>query len=82
MVKTIFDQKRYSLQTYLFFTFVYTGQFCEEEIDECQTQPCQNGGTCTDLLNSYECNCDGTGFSGDNCEDRKYCKKHRRLIGP
>ena len=29
--------------------------------------PCQNGGTCVDGINSYNCNCN-VGYSGDNCE--------------
>ena len=37
------------------------------DIDECGTAPCQNGGTCTDMVNSYSCSC-ATGFEGDNCE--------------
>ena len=27
------------------------------EIDECLPRPCENGGTCTDLVNGYHCNC-------------------------
>lgn len=44
----------------------YTGEKCEQEIDECQGDPC-NGGHCTDLLNDYSCNCTNTGFYGDHC---------------
>ena len=25
------------------------------DIDECASQPCQNGGTCVDMLNKFEC---------------------------
>lgn len=50
----------------------YTGQYCDEEIDECESAPCLNGGVCTDLVNGYACECDGTGYSGENCEVRKY----------
>ncbi|XP_035688112.1 von Willebrand factor D and EGF domain-containing protein-like [Branchiostoma floridae] len=36
----------------------YTGQWCEHEIDECQSNPCHNG-TCVDLVNGFNCTCDG-----------------------
>ena len=35
----------------------YFGRNCEMEIDECLPRPCENGGTCTDLVNEYHCNC-------------------------
>jgi len=25
--------------------------------NECQSNPCQNGGTCEDLYNAYQCHC-------------------------
>ena len=31
-------------------------------------QPCQNTGTCHDLVNNYRCDCI-TGFNGTNCEN-------------
>ena len=37
------------------------------DIDECQSQPCQNNGTCQNLAGGYLCNCKA-GFSGFNCE--------------
>ena len=40
--------------------------YCEKETDECGSIPCQNGGTCTDLLNNYTCDCI-VGFDGYNC---------------
>lgn len=36
------------------------------DIDECVSQPCQNNGTCIDLINGYTCTCTD-GFSGINC---------------
>ena len=36
--------------------------------DPCLGDPCQNGGTCTNISSSdYVCNC-GQGFTGLNCE--------------
>ena len=40
------------------------------DIDECSPNPCKNGGTCTDGLNSYSCSCQ-VGYEGDNCEISK-----------
>ena len=42
------------------------GKNCTE-IDECSSNPCANGATCTDLINDYECAC-VDGYEGDNCE--------------
>ena len=37
----------------------YTGNYgyCESEVIECMSTPCQNGGSCMDLINSYTCYC-------------------------
>ncbi|XP_070578928.1 uncharacterized protein [Ptychodera flava] len=37
------------------------------DIDECESEPCLNGGTCTDDVNVYTCAC-AEGYSGTNCE--------------
>ena len=37
------------------------------DINECYTNPCQNGGTCKDAVNSYTCQCK-PGYQGYNCE--------------
>ena len=42
----------------------YTGDFCQTDIDECETQPCLSGGTCTDRVNNFTCDCSDTGMSG------------------
>lgn len=43
----------------------FKGLYCEENINDCLTETntsrCQNGGKCIDGINSYECNCTGTG---------------------
>lgn len=36
----------------------------------CDSNPCQNGGSCSPVVstNTYQCDCTGTGFQGDLCE--------------
>ena len=41
------------------------------DIDDCQPQPCQNNGTCHDLVNDYRCDC-VAGFNGTKCENGMY----------
>ena len=41
------------------------------EVNECQSNPCLNGGTCVDGLKSYRCICSER-YTGDNCELREY----------
>ncbi|KAI8488027.1 hypothetical protein Bbelb_341450 [Branchiostoma belcheri] len=36
------------------------------EFDDCHSDPCENGGTCTDGLDTYTCECT-PGWTGDNC---------------
>jgi Notch-like protein len=58
----------------------YTGALCESNIDECERNPCQNDGTCKELLiprfnssfnasewRGYHCTCP-SGYTGSNCE--------------
>ncbi|CAF1226026.1 unnamed protein product [Rotaria sordida] len=35
----------------------YTGAYCENNINECASNPCLGGGTCYDLVNAYACFC-------------------------
>ncbi|XP_052682659.1 fibropellin-3-like [Crassostrea angulata] len=37
-------------------------------INECLPGICLNNGTCTDLVNDYQCDC-VSGFNGTNCEN-------------
>ncbi|XP_043912735.1 protein jagged-1 [Protopterus annectens] len=45
----------------------FTGTYCHENINDCESNPCTNGGTCIDGVNSYTCIC-SDGWEGDFCE--------------
>lgn len=40
----------------------------EKEIQECNSSPCLNGGTCVEQIDTYLCNC-AKGFYGNDCEN-------------
>jgi len=42
------------------------------DIDECSSNPCQNGAVCTEGVNSYECACPD-GWIGTNCQEIDDC---------
>ena len=43
------------------------------DINDCEGDPCVNGGTCTDGVDSYSCMC-VAGFTDRNCSTgKKYC---------
>lgn len=44
----------------------YTGKNCTVEINECASDPCFNGGNCTDLIGDFNCSCP-EGYSGKQC---------------
>lgn len=46
----------------------YKGPRCEINTNECEPNPCENGGTCVDGSNNYTCYCAHTGYEGRNCE--------------
>uniref|UniRef100_A0A8C9Z4Y3 Neurocan core protein n=1 Tax=Sander lucioperca TaxID=283035 RepID=A0A8C9Z4Y3_SANLU len=41
--------------------------YCYRDIDDCQSNPCQNGGTCIDEINSFVCLCLPS-YGGAACE--------------
>ena len=45
----------------------FRGDRCEIDINECEIDPCKNGGECVDQTNDYKCLCPA-GFSGKNCQ--------------
>ena len=49
----------------------WRGDSCDEDtVDNCLSEPCQNGGSCTDGLNDYTCNC-GPLWIGKTCGSSK-----------
>lgn len=49
------------------FCDIYKFIFVCIDEDECVSEPCFNGGTCIDSLNSYTCKC-AQGFTGSLCK--------------
>ena len=45
----------------------FTGDTCETNVDDCDPNPCMNGGSCEDGIESFTCTC-AAGFMGDTCE--------------
>ena len=35
----------------------YTGENCEDLVDNCKSGPCMNNATCINSLNNYSCEC-------------------------
>ncbi|XP_053714419.1 cubilin isoform X1 [Synchiropus splendidus] len=45
----------------------WQGVNCDQNINECQSNPCQNGGTCTDAVNGFTCACTSQ-WTGPLCQ--------------
>ncbi|XP_062386826.1 protein crumbs homolog 1-like [Sardina pilchardus] len=45
----------------------FTGQWCEQDVDECASDPCLNGGYCRNLINRFQCVCEMS-YSGEHCQ--------------
>ena len=60
--------------TYLFFfdlnPFLIANSNTLSDIHDCLPNPCENGGTCTDRINSYTCSC-AAGYTGSKCQTSK-----------
>ena len=37
------------------------------DINECEINPCEHGGTCTDMVDGYSCVCE-SGYTGSECQ--------------
>jgi hypothetical protein len=44
----------------------YTGSTCNDIVDNCASNPCSNGGACTNGINSFTCTC-APGYTGRTC---------------
>lgn len=51
----------------IFHSNRYRGSHCQTDINECASNPCKYGATCTQGKDFYECNC-VPGYNGTNCE--------------
>ncbi|XP_050976456.1 EGF-like repeat and discoidin I-like domain-containing protein 3 isoform X2 [Labeo rohita] len=45
----------------------FDGVHCQHNVNECEKNPCKNGGSCTDLRANYTCQCPGE-YMGRNCQ--------------
>ena len=49
----------------------WTGHNCDQDINECDSDKCQNGATCTNTPGNYTCQCSEY-FTGRNCERQTF----------
>ena len=42
----------------------YSGRYCDEDYDDCLSEPCASNMTCIDAFNNYTCVCE----PGNGCE--------------
>ena len=57
-----------NVQMYLFIHSLDT--------DECASNPCQNGATCNDYVNQYNCTC-APGWENTHCETSMYLPTYK-----
>lgn len=52
-----------------YFVLLFTGfagELCNFEYNECESNPCLNGGQCTDQIGGFSCTCT-RGYAGKRC---------------
>uniref|UniRef100_A0A803SUA7 EGF-like domain-containing protein n=1 Tax=Anolis carolinensis TaxID=28377 RepID=A0A803SUA7_ANOCA len=49
------------------YSFALRSIYCHLSLQECESVPCLNGGSCQDLVNAFECIC-LSGYTGEFCE--------------
>eukprot|EP01052_Picozoa_sp_SAG31_P001136 SAG31_NODE_37_length_31616_cov_38.688359_10_plen_1872_part_00 len=42
---------------------------CDDNVDDCSSNPCLNDGICADLIDDFECLCGDSGYEGRICEN-------------
>ena len=67
---TVHSSSCASFRTKLLLSFLTHILLCFSDINECSSNPCRNGGTCRDGVNSYTCNC-VAGYKGVHCQTSK-----------
>ena len=50
------------------------GVNCDQNVNECASSPCQNGGTCWDGLNGFTCTCNAQ-WTGPLCQTPQQGKR-------
>lgn len=63
-------QRYIVLLNYVFFLYTppgFGGPDCNFEYNECESNPCSNGGTCLDRVGEFQCVCP-VGYAGQRCE--------------
>ena len=66
-VTIVCDRFIKTISTYCHELLGFEGKNCEVDINECESNPCKNNGTCVDEINDYKCTCKA-GFVGKSCE--------------
>ena len=51
-------------------TYCYFYSSCEEDIDECASNPCNNGATCHNEIATFHCHCTED-YIGTTCSELK-----------
>ncbi|PIK54543.1 putative neurogenic locus notch-like protein 1 [Apostichopus japonicus] len=57
----------------------FEGVFCENDTNECYSDPCMNGGTCIDSIYMVLCACP-LGFEGVFCENEKPAEEIQTIL--
>lgn len=52
---------------------MFVGADCSVNIQECESSPCQNSGTCVDGINTYTCICPQPFYGHDCASFFDYC---------
>lgn len=69
----VFWEALFMYQLFFFFAISYACilfTLSLTDIDECNSNPCRNGGNCTDLVNGYVCKCPHP-WKGQMCQSSK-----------